>query len=82
MIFLNSAETNSIQDAVNYYDCAAEKTLFDKVENIKGQDVVVLSKDEIKKLLTYIYEMDCCVHNGAIQPPTLPFLSVLEDFVK
>jgi len=81
MFLLDSNETSAISDAVQYYDCAGLPSAIQKMQKIENQDVVILSKEEVQKLKTYIIEMEDAVFNGAFAPPTLSFWSQLCDMV-
>lgn len=82
MFLLTADETSAISDAVQYYDCAGLPSAIQKMQKIENQDVVILSKEEVQKLKTYILDMEDAVFNGAFAPPTLSFLSQLCDFAE
>jgi hypothetical protein len=48
----------------------------------QNENSILLTQSEIKQLVEFIIEMECCVENGSIQPPTLPFLSKLQQLTK
>lgn len=82
MFLLDSNETSVISDAVLYYDCAGLPSAIEKMQKIENQDVIVMTRDELRQIVNYVKDYDNALHYGAFAPPVLPCWSQLCDMVE
>lgn len=83
MFKLTVEETNSLCAAVEYYDCAGIRTMYEKVGNIpQDTEMVVMSVDALRKIQSQIYELDDAAMNQTWQHGVLGDMSTINELCK